>query len=35
MLGVGSMGGMMSLLMAENGYEIYFYDPSTSLTISI
>jgi len=28
MLGVGSMGSMMSLLMAEKGYEVYFYDPS-------
>ncbi|KAI0014818.1 6-phosphogluconate dehydrogenase [Xylariomycetidae sp. FL0641] len=28
MLGVGSMGAMMSLLMAERGYEVFFYDPS-------
>ncbi|CAJ2507442.1 Uu.00g086280.m01.CDS01 [Anthostomella pinea] len=28
MLGVGSMGAMMTLLMAERGYEIFFYDPS-------
>ncbi|KAI1351728.1 6-phosphogluconate dehydrogenase [Xylaria sp. FL0043] len=27
-LGVGSMGGMMSLLFAEHGYEVYFFDPS-------
>jgi 6-phosphogluconate dehydrogenase len=27
MLGVGSMGAMMSLLMAERGYEVHFYDP--------
>ncbi|KAI0478985.1 6-phosphogluconate dehydrogenase [Xylariaceae sp. FL0804] len=28
MLGVGSMGAMMTLLMAERGYEVFFYDPS-------
>ncbi|KAI0408207.1 6-phosphogluconate dehydrogenase [Xylaria palmicola] len=28
MLGVGSMGGAMSLLVAEGGYEVYFFDPS-------
>ncbi|KAI0124301.1 6-phosphogluconate dehydrogenase [Xylariales sp. AK1849] len=28
MLGVGSMGAMMSLLMAEHGYEVHFFDPS-------
>ncbi|ORY71920.1 6-phosphogluconate dehydrogenase [Pseudomassariella vexata] len=27
MLGVGSMGAMMSLLMAEHGYEVHFHDP--------
>ncbi|RWA11248.1 hypothetical protein EKO27_g3879 [Xylaria grammica] len=26
-LGVGSMGGAMSLLMAERGYDVYFFDP--------
>lgn len=30
MLGVGSMGAMMSLLMAERGYEVHFYDPGKS-----
>ncbi|KAI1312820.1 6-phosphogluconate dehydrogenase [Xylaria venustula] len=28
-LGVGSMGGMMSLLFAEHGYEVYIFDPSS------
>ncbi|KAF3001023.1 hypothetical protein E8E14_004705 [Neopestalotiopsis sp. 37M] len=28
MLGVGSMGAMMSLLFAEHGYEVHFFDPS-------
>ena len=28
MIGVGSMGGMMSLLFAEHGVEVQFYDPS-------
>ncbi|KAI1365909.1 6-phosphogluconate dehydrogenase [Xylaria arbuscula] len=28
MLGVGSMGGAMSMLFAEQGYEVYFFDPS-------
>ncbi|KAI0459811.1 6-phosphogluconate dehydrogenase [Xylaria acuta] len=28
MLGVGSMGGAMSMLMAEAGYEVFFFDPS-------
>ncbi|KAI1376518.1 6-phosphogluconate dehydrogenase [Hypoxylon crocopeplum] len=28
MLGVGSMGSMMTLLMAEQGYEVFFFDPS-------
>ncbi|KAK5054485.1 hypothetical protein LTR84_001376 [Exophiala bonariae] len=28
MIGVGSMGGMMSLLYAEYGVEIHYYDPS-------
>ncbi|KAI1813521.1 6-phosphogluconate dehydrogenase [Poronia punctata] len=28
MLGVGSMGSMMTLLMAEHGYEVYFFDPN-------
>jgi 6-phosphogluconate dehydrogenase len=28
MIGVGSMGGMMSLLFAELGIEVNFYDPS-------
>ncbi|KAI3323058.1 6-phosphogluconate dehydrogenase [Xylariaceae sp. AK1471] len=28
MLGVGSMGGAMSLLMAEKGYDVYFFDPN-------
>jgi 3-hydroxyacyl-CoA dehydrogenase len=28
MLGVGSMGAMMALLMAEHEYEVHFYDPS-------
>jgi 6-phosphogluconate dehydrogenase len=28
MIGAGSMGGMMSLLFAENGIEVQFYDPS-------
>ncbi|KAI0446557.1 hypothetical protein F4803DRAFT_546996 [Xylaria telfairii] len=27
MLGVRSMGGAMSMLMAEGGYEVYFFDP--------
>lgn len=30
MIGAGSMGSMMSFLMWENGYEVYFLDPSTS-----
>jgi len=28
MIGVGSMGSMMSLLFAEHGAEVHFYDPS-------
>jgi 6-phosphogluconate dehydrogenase len=28
MIGVGNMGGMMSLLFAEYGIEVHFYDPS-------
>ncbi|RYP08021.1 hypothetical protein DL764_002167 [Monosporascus ibericus] len=28
MLGVGSMGSMMSLLLAELGVEVFYYDPS-------
>lgn len=28
MLGVGSMGSMMTLLMAEHGYHVFFHDPS-------
>jgi 6-phosphogluconate dehydrogenase len=28
MIGVGNMGGMMSLLLAELGVEVNFYDPS-------
>ncbi|KAI1338964.1 6-phosphogluconate dehydrogenase [Xylariaceae sp. FL0016] len=28
MLGVGSMGAMMTLLMAEKGYEVFYYDPN-------
>ncbi|KAI1857627.1 hypothetical protein JX265_011042 [Neoarthrinium moseri] len=28
MLGVGSMGAMMSLLMSEHGFEVHFFDPS-------
>ncbi|EXJ68261.1 uncharacterized protein A1O5_08876 [Cladophialophora psammophila CBS 110553] len=28
MIGVGSMGGMMSLLYAEHGVEVHYYDPS-------
>lgn len=28
MVGVGSMGSMMSLLFAEHGAEVHFYDPS-------
>jgi len=28
MVGVGSMGGMMSLLYAENGVEVHYYDPN-------
>ncbi|KAH9904730.1 6-phosphogluconate dehydrogenase [Xylariomycetidae sp. FL2044] len=28
MLGVGSMGSMMTLLLAEKGYDVYFWDPS-------
>ncbi|KAI0593061.1 6-phosphogluconate dehydrogenase [Biscogniauxia sp. FL1348] len=28
MLGVGSMGAMLTLLMAERGYEVYFFDPN-------
>lgn len=28
MLGVGSMGSMMTLLMAEHGYHVFFFDPS-------
>lgn len=28
MIGVGNMGGMMSLLFAEHGIEVYFYDPA-------
>jgi 6-phosphogluconate dehydrogenase len=27
-IGVGDMGGMMSLLFAEYGIEVYFYEPS-------
>ncbi|EXJ86035.1 hypothetical protein A1O1_06404 [Capronia coronata CBS 617.96] len=27
MIGVGSMGGMMSLLYAEHGVEVHYYDP--------
>jgi 6-phosphogluconate dehydrogenase len=32
MVGVGSMGSMMSLLFAENGYRVYFFDISESQT---
>jgi len=28
MIGVGSMGSMMSLLYAEHGCEVHFFDPS-------
>jgi 6-phosphogluconate dehydrogenase (decarboxylating) len=28
MIGVGKMGDMMSLLFAEHGIEVHFYDPS-------
>ncbi|KIX94389.1 uncharacterized protein Z520_09775 [Fonsecaea multimorphosa CBS 102226] len=28
MIGVGSMGGMMSLLYAEHGVEVHYFDPS-------
>lgn len=28
MIGVGNMGGMMSLLFAEYGIEVHFYNPS-------
>ena len=28
MLGVGSMGSMLSLLLAELGIEVFYYDPS-------
>jgi len=28
MIGAGSMGSMMSLLFAEHGAEIHFFDPS-------
>ncbi|KAH0844728.1 6-phosphogluconate dehydrogenase (decarboxylating) [Fonsecaea monophora] len=28
MIGVGSMGGMMSLLYAEHGVEVHYYDPN-------
>ncbi|KAI1753442.1 6-phosphogluconate dehydrogenase [Xylaria castorea] len=28
MLGVGSMGRAMSMLMGEGGYEVYYFDPS-------
>ncbi|KAI1503636.1 6-phosphogluconate dehydrogenase [Biscogniauxia marginata] len=31
MLGVGSMGAMLTLLMAERGYEVYFYDPNENM----
>ncbi|TRX95380.1 hypothetical protein FHL15_003711 [Xylaria flabelliformis] len=27
-LGIGSMGGAMSMLMGEAGYEVYYFDPS-------
>lgn len=29
MIGVGSMGGMMTLLYAEYGTEVHAYDPGT------
>ncbi|KEF59575.1 uncharacterized protein A1O9_04420 [Exophiala aquamarina CBS 119918] len=32
MIGVGNMGGMMSLLFAEHGVEVHFYDPSEENT---
>lgn len=30
MVGVGSMGSMMSLLYAEHGVEVHYYDPGKS-----
>ncbi|KAI5918897.1 6-phosphogluconate dehydrogenase [Camillea tinctor] len=35
MLGVGSMGAMLALLMAERGYEVYFWDPSEKNTSTL
>ncbi|EHY55780.1 hypothetical protein HRR83_009220 [Exophiala dermatitidis] len=32
MVGVGSMGGMMSLLYAEHGVEVHYYDPKEENT---
>jgi phosphoglycerate dehydrogenase-like enzyme len=31
MIGVGSMGGSMSLLYAEYGVEVHYYDPGMLL----
>jgi hypothetical protein len=32
MIGVGNMGGMMSLLFAEHGIEVFFYDPAEQMS---